>query len=602
MIALLGYPFAMEPKFRLASQTRLWAVGYIVLIAMTAWCAVLAIRGRRSEGGDSGEVAQPVDAAPPVSPLSWRERVRWIILAFVPSSYLLGATTFLTSDIAAVPLLWVVPLALYLLSFILVFARRQLLPQRWVLLAMPPAVAACVLVMVLHLREPLLLILSLHLLALLLVSMACHGELARRRPHPSRLTEFYLLLSLGGVLGGVFNSLLAPLLFVTPIEYPIIIALACLVVPRSGAEVPRPATRHIVRVVLDIGLPALLVLITFGVLITISIRQPTTLPRIGLVAIPLALALTMFRRPVNFGLCVAAIFCAVTMVDLANPGLQWIGRSFFGAHRVQKETIAHGLEFNDLLHGTTVHGRQRIDPKTGAPLDPRKPKSYYHPRGPLGQMMRELLTTRPPQRRARDVAVVGLGTGSIAAYAEAGTTLTFYEIDPLVKEIAENQALFTFVSDARQRRARVNIVLGDARLTLGDRAAADSLDLLVLDAFSGDAIPVHLLTREAMDRYVAKMRPGGIIAIHISNRYLNLAPVVYNLARHIGWHAIDCEDSLTDEDRVDGKYLSTWVLIARESDDFGLLASKLGWRPLPTYPQKFLWTDDFSNIVQLFTW
>jgi hypothetical protein len=600
MIALLGYPLAIEPSLRLASQTWAWTVGYVALIVMTALCAWITLRSRRANVG-AGEVTieAPVQ---PAAPVSWGERAWWVLLAFIPSSYLLGATTYVTSDLAAAPLLWVVPLALYLLSFILVFARRQLLPRRWVLTATPFAVAACVAAMLLGRREPLWLILSMHLLTLFLVSMVCHGELARRRPHASALTEFYLLMSLGGVLGGAFNALAAPFLFVTALEYPIAIALACLVAPRRDGAEPAGEKRHLARVALDVGLPAALVIITWSVLIAISVLQPPTPTRLALGAIPVLLALFMYRRPINFGMSVAAILTAVTMADLTQPRLRWIGRSFFGTHRVEAVSITKEDMFNELRHGTTVHGRQRIDPKTTAPIEPRNPTSYYHPASTIGLVMRELLS-RPPEQRPNDVAVVGLGTGSLAAFAEPATRMTFYEIDPLVKAIAENQILFTFLSDARQRQAKVDVVLGDARLTLGPSAPENSLDLLVLDAFSGDAIPVHLLTREAMDRYVAKMRPGGLIAVHISNRYIDLLPVTSNLARTAGWACIWRDDTgtITPEEFRQGRYMSTWVVMARDPSRFGnLVTPQGGWKPVDDYPEKYLWTDDFSNIISVF--
>jgi spermidine synthase len=594
MIALLGYPLAIEPMMRLAQQAWAWTMGYGALVVMTAGCAVLVLKAR---GEELNRVEDP--AAEAASPLSWRERGWWVLLAFVPSSYLLGATTYVTGDLAAVPLLWVVPLALYLLSFIFVFARRQLLPHRWMVAAMPWAIVLSVMAMLLELRQPLGPILLLHFGTLFLVAMVCHGELARRRPHPTRLTEFYLLLSVGGVLGGIFNALLAPVLFVTAVEYPIAIALACFMAPvrpgKRGMPVPRLA--------LDIVVPLVLLILTWAVMILFTVQaQPRPL-RMAMAAVPAALALTGRRRPIRFGLSVAAILAAVAAAELTNPQLLWIGRSFFGIHKVQLSSTGGDFMFNELLHGTTLHGRQRVDPATGRPVDPGDPTSYYHETSPIAQFVRGLLA-RPAETRPRDMAVVGLGTGSLAAFADPSVRVTFYEIDPLVKEVAENEQLFSFVSDARQRGALIDIILGDARFTLGDHAADNSLDVLFLDAFTGDAIPVHLLTREAMDRYVSKMRPGGIIAIQISNRYLDFKPVVANLARHAGWFAVARTDwgTLTREQIHEGKQASSWVLLARQMEDFGDLPAAQGWDPLPDYPPKFLWTDDFSNIIGIFDW
>lgn len=593
MIALLGYPLVIEPTMKLAQQAWAWSVGYGALVIMTGGCAVLVMKAR---GGPQTVEDTAAEAA---SPLSWGERAWWVLLAFVPSSYLLGATTYVTGDLAAVPLLWVVPLALYLLSFIFVFARRQLLRHRWMVAAMPWAIVLSVMAMLLELRQPLGPILLLHFGTLFLVAMVCHGELAQRRPHPTRLTEFYLLLSVGGVLGGIFNALLAPVLFVTPLEYPIAIALACFMAPaRPGKRwVPIP------RLALDIVLPLLLVILTWALMILFTVQAPPRPLRMVLAAVPALLALTARRRPMRFGLSVAAILAAVATAELTHPQLLWIGRSFFGVHKVQLSSTGGDYMFHELLHGTTLHGRQRVDPATGEPIDARDPTSYYHETSPIAQFVRGLLA-RPAETRPRDMAVVGLGTGSLAAFADPSVRLTFYEIDPLVKEVAENEQLFTFVSAARQRGAAIDIILGDARFTLDDHAADNSLDVLFLDAFSGDAIPVHLLTREAMQRYAAKMRPGGIIAIQISNRYLDFKPVVSNLAEHIGWTAVAKTDwgTLTREQIHEGKQASSWVLLARKPQDFGSLPAEQGWKPLPQYPPKFLWTDDFSNIVGIFDW
>jgi hypothetical protein len=597
MIALLGYPLVVEPATRLAEQSWGWTVGFVALVAVTAWCAVLVIRSRICAVGDA---TAPVEAGAVTPRGSWRERAWWVVLAFVPSSYLLGATTYATGDLSAMPLLWVVPLALYLLSFILVFARRQLFPHRWAVAAMPFAVGLSVVALLAELRQPLVPILLLHLVTLFLVAMVCHGELARLRPPAARLTEFYLLLSVGGVLGGVFNALLAPVLFPTPLEYPIAIALACFVAPNRQGKRRGPVP----RLALDVALPPLLVVLTWAALIA-YLPQTTGRPaRVALAAIPAAIALTGRKRPVRFGLCVAAILGAIAAAELTQPHLKWVGRSFFGVHRVQVIPTTGDYVFHDLVHGTTLHGRQRVDPSTRAPIEPTNPTSYYHPTSPIAAVMRELLG-RPPGRRPRDLAVVGLGAGSLAAFADRDVKVTFYEIDPLVEQIAEDERLFTFIPEARRRGVPVDIVLGDARLTLASDAPPASIDVLVLDAFSGDAVPVHLLTRQAMDVYTSKMRPGGIIAVQISNRYLDFRPVVYNLARHAGWAAIAKVDAgpLSEKERAEGKQPSAFVLMARDPADFGgLAAPQGGWQPLAEYPPKYLWTDDFSNIVGIFKW
>ena len=632
LAALLAYPLWVEPRLRLAEQTRAWTGGYIALVVLTALCALRMRRSpvpstQSSRTPDDDAALPSVDRAavappaPPPAP-SRQQRLRWIGLAFVPSSYLLGVTTFLSTDIAAVPLLWVVPLALYLLTFILVFAARPPLPHALVVRLLPPAVLAAVMLMMARASQPVWLVLGVHLLAFFVAAMACHGELARLRPPPARLTDFYLMLALGGALGGAFNAVVAPWIFNRALEYPIAIALACLFVrrrqPSHGSDAgdargesddtddePGPGASQVQRV-LDVVLPVILCGFAFAVVAMIparTVREALPLMTIFL-AVPVLLCWTFAARPRRFALGVAALLVPATLLPPAQAQLLDVRRSFFGVHRTLRVRADDANHFNQLFHGTTMHGAQRVDPATRRPAEPDRPTSYYHERSPFAAVFAHVAATKPNPR----VGVAGLGGGSLAGFARAGWDVTFFEIDPVVQWAAERSGHFTFVGAARARGARVETILGDARLTIA-RQPDGHFDLLALDAFSGDAVPVHLLTREAVAMYLAKLRGDGMLVVHISNLYLDLRPAVAALAADAGCAAIirGDIDPPPDEQRR-GACGSRVVVLARSPQALAALAQDARWRPLVSgsgvasvrLPRP--WTDDFSNLLETVRW
>ncbi|HEY9284545.1 MAG TPA: hypothetical protein VIP46_13900, partial [Pyrinomonadaceae bacterium] len=536
--------------------------------------------------------------------LTAARRLRWVALAFVPSSLMLGVTTYLSTDIASLPLLWVVPLSLYLLTLILVFARRRLVPQRLAEMALPGVALVFALVYLSGATQPALFLALLHLLFFFVAALMCHGRLADDRPTPARLPEYYLWMSLGGALGGLFNALLAPVLFERVVEYPLAVVLACALLPPGrgnaneatkwrgalgaseeslapGAAKGRDATRERL---LDLGFPA--VLGAMSVLLGVLTRRMDwkTVESLALVVgVPLILCY-LLRRPARFALAVGAVMLG---------GFFWRGigsetvhaeRNFFGTVRVVRDD---GGELNWLYHGTTIHGRQstRLDSRC-------QPLSYYHPQGPLAQVF-TAYNAQPP---APDVAVVGLGAGTTVAYARAGQRWTFYEINPAIVSLASAPDHFTYLSSCASG-VPVQVVLGDARLRLAD-AAPGSYGLIVLDAFSSDAIPVHLMTAEALDLYLSRLAVGGLIAYHVSNRSLNLHPVVADLARSRNLSAV----AFNDNERLPGKEPSHWVVVARRAEDLAALTADARWRPLEADPRRRLWTDDYSNIVTILKW
>jgi hypothetical protein len=580
LAALIAYPTLFEPFMRLTDQTRFWSCGYGILIALSAACALFA--RRTEDDADSRSQSEPI----PV-----RRRLRWIMLAMIPSSLLLGTTTFITTDIAAVPMLWIVPLILYLLSFILVFASRPLIPHKLMLRLQPVLALSVAFFMLGRVGQPVWMVLALHLACLFVASMACHGQLAADRPSVARLTDFYLMMSLGGVLGGLFNALIAPLIFRTAVEYPIALVAACAICPRPTGASPRKSRRTLM---LDILLPAAIALLawtmprvlTAAASDSISVRMLA----LGLPVMGTALAIA---RPKRFIPALAILFLFAG-AGVEKGRVMLVRRSFFGIHRVVRNPVG---PFNDIYHGTTVHGRQFVDPITGKPGEPTVALTYYTRTGPIGQVFSESLRANP----AACISVVGLGVGSLAAYADRGTQLTYFEIDPAVRWLAQDSGYFTFLKSAVERGAKIQIIMGDARLTL-HQAPAASCDILVIDAFCGDAIPVHLLTRQAMEIYLDKLAPHGILAFHISNMYLNLLPICSALAADahcVTMHRDDLE--VSPEESAQGKSASQWVVMARDRQSLSVLRDDPRWKALPA-PTQAVWTDDFSNILSVFRW
>ncbi len=599
MVALLAYPVLIEPTLRLEQQSHLWTAGYVVLAALIATCAFVVrhrlVRGslsasdmtRRTVAADA--IAADIDSlsALPIAPsgtaaetLSVWRRVRWVLLSFVPSSMLLAVTTYLSTDVASIPLLWIVPLAIYLLTFVIVFARKVVIIRHaFAVWLQPPFLLILAVAIALMMQRSVTALAPTHLAAFFLTALVCHGELARDRPSVAHLTEFYLWLSVGGVLGGIFNVIVAPQVFDTVVEYPIAIVLAAALRPTLAKR--GPFARE-----LDVILPtvlciAIVVLMRSG-FPPASWGDKAPVWVFGGYAI---IILGFQRHPIRFALGIAAIFVGATLGRGTDQTLLFKGRSFFGVYRVMKYPKHHALQ-----NGTTTHGGQSVFPQFAT-----EPLTYYHRDGPLGQSFAWLMRKNPDRR----VAIVGLGTGTIACYGRSNETWTFYEIDPLIERIAFNPKYFTYLRDCPPAK---RIVLGDARLSL-QQAPDSSYDFIILDAFSSDAIPVHLMTREAVQLYLRKLAPGGSIAFHISNRYLNLEPVLVEIARDAKLAAIvGADTAVTPNQRASYKMDSRWVVLSRKATDHAQLARQPGWRVLPPKSTVALWTDDFSNVFSVFRW
>jgi hypothetical protein len=507
------------------------------------------------------------------------QRLRWVALAAAPSSLMLAVTTYVTTDIAAVPLLWVIPLVLYLLTFIVAFGapapRLIAVTNR----ALPLIVLPLVMILFTQAAQPALLIVPVHLAGFFVLALVCHFELARSRPSTRHLTEFYLWMSVGGLVGGLFNTLVAPLVFARIAEYPIALAVACMLgaPPDVKPQTGRLWRGGIVRVFVVAALATVLAFVLMGR----ALNGPTL---IALLCAPLLIAFSLSRRPVYFGAAVGALAAAGMLHSGGLGSIIHRERTFFGVYRVVADP---GGGYRSLYHGTTLHGRQSLDPARIS-----EPLTYYHRQGPVGQLLDAFAAQRPDG----SVAVIGMGTGSLAAYATARQHWTFYEIDPAVVRIAEDARYFTYLSRASTRPA---VVLGDARLSLR-HAQAHEYDLIILDAFSSDAIPVHLLTLQALTVYRNALAVNGVLAFHISNRHLDLQPVLSGLAEAGHLTAMIRSDVITEESAALGNTSSDWLLMAQSRGDFLTLGSDRRWIAPRTSAVSALWTDDFSNIWTVF--
>jgi hypothetical protein len=599
MLGLLAYPTLVEPRLALPGQTRGWAASYAALLCLIVTCMVAVWRrqvsGPARERGKSPSLANASDynAERPSSfgislgdaatgKPSWLLKLMWLALAFVPSSLLLGVTAHLSSDVSPVPLIWVVPLALYLLSFVLVFSR---LPA-WVHCVFALALPLLVLAQVYHMytghagqHYPMQRFAALHLATFFSAAMVCHGALARRRPAAALLTQFYFCMALGGVLGGMFNALAAPFLFRSLLEYPLALSAACLFSPLALWRWPKG------RGWLDLPIAAIV-----GLLCAVVLFTQYDTASAGPIAACLLLCCLTVGRPICFASSAAALFIVVGCYDDVVDHVLYRERDFYGVLQVQTDADE---EYYYLSHGRIRHGQQR---RSDDPAIRNVPLIYYYPTGPIGQVFESPI---PTLRSKPPVAVIGLGVGSLAYYGAAGQEFVFYEIDPAVERIARDDDYFTFLRDSR---AEVRVLLGDARLSLGG-AAAGHYGLIVVDAFSGDAIPVHLLTHEAMQLYLKKLAPRGVLAFHISNQFLDLAPVLGNLASASHLVGLDQNEAwISDEEQAAGKSASHWVVLAKAEADFGGLVDDARWRPLAGAPELPLWTDHYTSLWGIAHW
>jgi hypothetical protein len=566
-IALLAYPFVVEPLLSLKQQTIWWAVGYGLFIAMVLACVAVLFKSR-------SQLAVQQKVPQRIARITWRQKIYWLLLAALPSSLMLGVTTYITTDVAAMPLLWMVPLALYLLTFVFAFGTNK--PAQLIRKTAPFAAAMLVGAIVITAFPsglPLPIVAGYYFLLVALISLVAHTRLAATKPNPVHLTEFYLWLAIGGVLGGTFNSLLAPIIFNDLYEFPLVL-LAAVPVLVGRIRIRKPTRREMVLMLT----PAFLA----GVVLIISIESingvSTALVSIMLGTMLAAMYLLYRWRPALLAVGMVPVLL-VPIVLLANQGSALYERTFYGVIKIEEGSDARVLQ-----HGFTQHGAQL---KSGEKA--QEPTTYYHREGPLG----DIVAACRKVSECKSVGGLGLGVGTVAAYGREGDSITFYEIDPAIVRIATNPNYFTYLSASK---AKVNTIIGDGRLTLGKDS--NKYDLLIIDAFSSDAIPMHLLTREAFAAYKAKLHENGLIAMHISNRNLNLEQVVRAAARDAGMPAlIRFDEGNRMIDRT--HYPSKWVVLATKDEGLAPLQGQPNWADLRGADIR-TWTDDYSNLLDAF--
>lgn len=575
---LICYPLLLEPNLPLAGQSAVWAAGYGVLIlamGLVAWT-------RWNAPGPAPATTES-DAEPEV--IGWRRIAFWLALSAVPSGLMLSTTTHLTTDIVAMPLLWVVPLGLYLLSFVFAFNERSALGFALARTAPTILLLAGAMAMVSRGADGVSVALAA-VLMLFVIATALHRRLYADRPAPARLTLFYFVMSAGGALGGLFAAIVAPLVFDWVWEHPLLVLAAGALLPqkplipwmeRLGLEA---RGRLIARIALVAGAVALGLWMDSAVDATQDMMVHLLLLAIALLGV-LALG-SRWAFLAIFLILMLARGGWDTLEESAD-GIR--ERSYFGVYTVRQYSDP---DTRVLLHGTTVHGRQFLDPERR-----RQPTSYYGPTSGVGLA---LSAAEDIYGGNADVGLIGLGTGTLACYRQPGQDYTFYEIDPMVLDYSRDR-VFSFLGDCAPQ---ADVEMGDARLVL-ESEPAQQYDILAVDAFSSDAIPLHLLTREAMHTYGRALKPDGLMLVHISNRYVDLRPVIAAHALENGWLALMRDDPGDPENGISASF---WVAISSDALPMAKLLQsnpQADWVELGD-PRQDPWTDDFASILPLLDW
>jgi hypothetical protein len=615
LIALLGYPFVLEPAFGLRELSRLWTLAFLLLVgALAAVFTVLrACQSERAGGAAAGSIAHVAQAGSEAAAPLWIDRLGWVGLALVPAALLTAFTTHVTTDVASAPLLWVLPLSLYLLTFVLVFRDKPIIPAAALLYLHLAAVAFALLTLSQTKHETWFLTALAGVLVFFTSAMVAHRTLYEARPAARYLTQFYLWMSFGGALGGLSAALIAPKIFSQVFEYPLLLALsmACRPGVFNVAALRRVAASIVACLARVMPMPerwrlepmteqdkhgalVLWLLAAFGILVIywlpwavtklhINVGEWGTTPIV--VALLVVVLLAQFRRPARQFMAALLVFCALVWLPSAVKRGE-AQRSYFGVYRVQ--TADEGA-YHTLIHGTTLHGAQRIRDDDGNLVEDWTPATYYYPNSPMAHAI-DKARERLGEKKG-SYGVIGLGAGSLACHSKDGEAWRFFEIDPTIIGIASNPRNFTFLKHCQPKP---DIVLGDARLTMA-KQANHSFDLIIVDAFSSDAVPVHLMTAEALRLYLDKAKPDGVVLLHISNRYLDLDSVLGATIKVLpGVHGI-----IVSDDTADGSYAqstSTVALFANSAEALDPFRTLDGVSELDDGDLK-AWTDDYSDIL-----
>jgi hypothetical protein len=581
-LALLSYPLLFEPIFTLHAQNRIWSIGFAALIVLIAACGLLMLRV-------PARMARKTKRSRFEPKPGWPTIGRWVFIAAVPSGLLVAVTAYISTDIAAAPMLWAIPLSLYLLTWVLVFQRQSLIPHRIALLLQPFAIAGIVALVVFAIRLGLFLNIAGHLLAFFFIALACHGELARTRPQARHLTTFYLALAFGGMVGGLFSGLVAPYVFSWVAEYPILAVLAVLCRPFSQHSSRTPLPLPLGEVVNNWFWPVTVAIGIFLIYLSYDgFRFDDTDPHLTIIVLVLAAAsIALIRDPPKSAFAVALAFATVWLFPVDGTDIQTL-RSFFGVHKIYESDDGR---FRILKHGSTIHGAEMIETESGEPVAGRpQPITYYHSKSAMSRVIEAVRARKAGPLR---VGVIGLGSGSLACHIAPNETWRFFEIDPTIVAIARDPDHFSFLSSCAPT---VPIVLGDARLTFAQEPD-HVYDLIIVDAYSSDAIPVHLATAEAMAIYKSKLAPQGVVMMHISNRHLELRSVVEGIAAANGLKTWIWSRDREETDDANYIFSSDVAISAENASDLGTLGRDQFWVLTPPNPAVRTWTDDYSNIA-----
>ena len=577
---LLAYPILVEPFTTLQSQKWIWSGIYLALMGLVCICAIQLWR-------KAGTPVAPAETATDLAHIGWRRRIYWIVLAAVPSGLMLSTTSHLTTDLMAMPLIWVIPLGIYLLSFSVAFADNQT-PAYWIGRFAPIVLIFSAAFVFVVWGKAAIGGLTASLSLLFIVAVALHNEMYRTRPAPAQLTSFYLMMSVGGVIGGFFCAIVAPLLFDWTWEHPILILMAAALLPAIPLLQLNETDKRLPVIMAIIGAIAF----ALGLFGGISEPVDSSFTKILLAAtiITLGIAVAGFRIP--FLLAVAGLLTINGGWYSLQQSLDGVRmRSYFGTYTVNASESGRVRWLN---HGTTMHGMQLLD-------DPTRPISYYPDTSGVGIAMLNAPRLYGPKA---SIGIVGLGTGTLACYRRPGQSWQFFEIDPLVIEIARERKIFSFLEKCAPD---VPITLGDARLTLAT-VPEGKFDILALDAFSSDSIPLHLLTKEAFATYRKALKPDGLLLVHISNRYIDLNPVVAAEAKANGWSAALRHDSPTEQLINRGNRASQWIALSRDPAKLAELTGRVDkvksryynseqWLQLDAPGETNPWTDDYASVL-----
>ena len=604
LIGLLSYPFLIEPNLTLTTQRITWSLSWLSYVVLLGIVALQCWRYRKHTINFEGPPQPASDSMDETSEVRFNigisQKLKWLALSFVPSSLLLGITSHITTDIAAMPMLWTIPLAIYLMSWTFSFADYAPWLHRGIQWIAPLAAIAAAFVWSANFLEQIRLVLLVNMTALLTICWSLHRKLYESRPESTRLTSFYIAIALGGALGGIFNALIAPMVFSGFAEYPIALAMSFLLLPGIKSFTVTNHSNSKLAFLWQQGvIVAIIVLCTTALskhahqsirwdvwsFDNLSSRLGWTtdqLEKWAEFALPLIPAVLLFGRP---KLQAAAIGAALFVGGWINQSSNVIfrERSFFGVLSV-REYNHHGL-VHSLVHGGIMHGEQWMSDEG----DRFEARSYYHKDGPLGDVM-DIMARK---KDTYSTAAIGLGTGSVAAYGQSNRPITFFEIDSAVETIARNKRYFTYVSDCLDRGCPLEVRIGDARVTMAK--SDDLFDLIVVDAFSSDSIPLHLITKEAIDGWLRHLHPDGVVAYHVSNRYIDLSPVLGNAAAAVGVSAYQRYEVHGDKDV--GHSGSNWVILVADPIVARWFVSDPDWSEVPTRPEIPVWTDDFASVL-----